>query len=287
MNPPRILDDPATLYAWATEQRDAGRRIVLVPTMGALHAGHLSLVREAKRHGDIILVSIFVNPAQFGADEDLDAYPRPLAADIEALAALEVDAVFTPTPNTIYPDGFDTYVTPESMATVLCGASRPDHFRGVCTVVLLLFRMSRCHAAVFGEKDYQQLQILKRMSADLWLDVEVIGAPTVREADGLAMSSRNVYLSAAQRQEALVLSRALDRVAAAVDAGERGVAELLNIARTVVANTAGARLDYVDIVDAESLQPLTHIERSAVCALAVVVGDTRLIDNRRLSITSR
>jgi pantoate--beta-alanine ligase len=277
-----ILREPKRLHDWGTARRDAGERIVLVPTMGALHEGHLSLVREAKRHGDRVVVSIFVNPTQFAPHEDLATYPRTLERDVEALEALGVDAVFAPEPGAVYPEGFDTYVVPDQMASVLCGASRPNHFRGVCTVVLLFFRISRCHAAVFGEKDYQQLQIIRRMNRDLWLGVDIVGAPIVREPDGLALSSRNAYLSATERGEALSLSRALHRVDAAFVDGERQVAALLEIANATLAEAPSGRADYVEIVDAETLRPIDRIERAAVCALAVFFGTTRLIDNRLL-----
>lgn len=279
-----IISDPAALSAWALEQRDAGARVVLVPTMGALHEGHRSLVRQAHRHGDRVVVSIFVNPTQFGPKEDLASYPRDLDADIEQLAALDVDVVFTPTAEKVYAPGFDTYVVPQTMASVLCGASRSNHFRGVCTIVLLLFRMSRCHAAVFGTKDYQQLQIIRRMNRDLWLDVDIVDTPILRESDGLAMSSRNAYLSQSERRDAVALSRALDRVAERFDAGERDVESLLTIARATLGEAPTARVDYAEIVDPESLQSLARIEQAAVCALAVAFGSTRLIDNRRLSV---
>ncbi|MEE8410159.1 MAG: pantoate--beta-alanine ligase [Myxococcota bacterium] len=285
MSRPEIISDPAALHAWASKHGDAGARIVLVPTMGALHEGHLSLVREARRHGDAVVVSIFVNPTQFGPNEDLDNYPRDLEADIEQLASVDVQVIFTPTPKTVYRPGFDTYVVPQSMGSVLCGVSRPNHFRGVCTVVLLLFRMSRCHVAVFGEKDFQQLQIMRRMTRDLWLDVDIVGAPIVREPDGLAMSSRNAYLSETERRDALALSRALERIADLFAAGERHAAVLLKSVHQTLAEAASARIEYAEIVDTETLQPLARVEQSAVCALAVFVGATRLIDNRRLTAT--
>lgn len=277
-----VLDQPGGLYGWGTRRREAGERIVLVPTMGALHDGHFSLVRKAKRHGDKTIVSIFVNPTQFAPHEDLDAYPRSLERDLAALEALDVDAVFAPEPGAIYPDGFDTYVVPDKMASVLCGASRPNHFRGVCTIVLLFFRISRCHAAVFGEKDFQQLQIIRRMNRDLWLGVDIIGAPIVREPDGLAMSSRNAYLSETERQEALALSHALDNVETAFREGERRVAPLLEIANATLAGAPSGRADYVELVDAETLRPIDRVERAAVCALAVFFRNARLIDNRIL-----
>ena len=268
---------------WAEARIANGQRIGLVPTMGYLHEGHLSLVALARRHADVVVASIFVNPTQFGPQEDLAKYPRDLAGDVEKLTNAGVDVVFAPAASAIYPPGFDTYVVPERLTRVLCGITRPNHFRGVCTVVHLLFRITRAHVAVFGEKDYQQLTILRRMVRDLWLDVDIISAPIVREPDGLAKSSRNVYLAPDERRDAVALSRALAAVRDAFAAGEREVANLLVEARRIFAKAEHARIDYVEIVDAEELSPLARIERPAVCALAVFVGQTRLIDNCTLS----
>ncbi|MBI3179908.1 MAG: pantoate--beta-alanine ligase [Deltaproteobacteria bacterium] len=280
---PQVLSDPRALSAWSAEQAAAGSKVALVPTMGFLHEGHLSLVREARRRAQRVVVSIFVNPTQFGPSEDFARYPRDLDRDLALLAPLAVDMVFTPQPADAYPDGFDTYVVPERLAGVLCGRTRPGHFRGVCTVVAVLFGMSRCHIALFGEKDFQQLQIIRRMTRDLWLGVEIVGMPIVREPDGLARSSRNAYLSEQERHQALVLSRALDTVAALFARGERRAPALIAEAKGVVARARTARVDYIEIVDAESLTPVEHIDREVVCALAVYVGKTRLIDNRRIA----
>ncbi len=277
-----ILGEAKAFRAWADEQVARGRRIGLVPTMGYLHEGHLSLARLARERADVVAASVFVNPTQFGPKEDFSRYPRDLEGDVAKLAKAGVEVVFAPAPGELYPPGFDTYVVPERLASVLCGASRPGHFRGVCTVVHLLFRVSRCHVAVFGEKDYQQVTIIRRMVRDLWLDVDVVSAPIVREPDGLAMSSRNVYLSPDERKDALALSRALGAVERAFCAGEREAAKLVSLARGVIGEARSARVDYVEIVDADELTPLARIERPAVCALAVLVGKTRLIDNRKL-----
>jgi len=282
MGEPRIIRAADELGAWADDMRAAGRRIALVPTMGYLHEGHLSLVREARRRGDVVVVSIFVNPTQFGANEDLDSYPRTLDADIAALANLDIDTVFVPNIDTIYPPGFDTYVVPDRLARGMCGGSRPTHFRGVATVVLILFRLSRCHLAVFGEKDFQQLQIIRRMSRDLLLDVEVVGSPIVREPDGLAMSSRNAYLTAEERSQAVVLSQSLARAEELVAGGERQVSTLLAAVHEVLARATAARVDYVEIVDAESLETVERLDAAVVCSMALFVGKTRLIDNRVL-----
>ncbi len=277
-----IVREAKAFRAWADEQVARGRRVGLVPTMGYLHEGHLSLAVLARERADVVAASVFVNPTQFGPHEDFSRYPRDLEGDVRKLAAAGVEAVFAPEPGEMYPPGFDTYVVPEKLASVLCGASRPGHFRGVCTVVHLLFRISRAHVAVFGEKDYQQVTIIRRMVRDLWLDVEVVGAPIVREPDGLAMSSRNVYLSPEERKDALALSRALGAVERAFRGGERDPRRLVSVARGVLGEAPRARIDYVEIVDADELTPAGRIARPAVCALAVFVGKTRLIDNRRL-----
>ena len=272
----------AELRAWANAEIAAGERIVLVPTMGYLHAGHASLMRLARAYGTRVLASIFVNPTQFGPQEDLSRYPRDLPGDVALLEANQVDALFVPEPQEVYPQGFDTYVVPEALATTLCGASRPGHFRGVCTVVLLLMRISRCEALVLGEKDYQQLQIVRRMVQDFWLNVQVVGAPLMREADGLAQSSRNTYLSSTERQDALVLSRVLKHIRGRVAAGESNPKVLLQDALALLAQVPAARVDYVSIVDAQTLQPVSDLTAPAVCALAVFIGKTRLIDNAPL-----
>ncbi len=279
-----VQHDSAAMRQWAEGERQAGHTLALVPTMGFLHEGHLALVRAARRRGDTVSVSIFVNPTQFGPQEDLARYPRDLDGDLEKLRTLGVDAVFVPNPAAIYPPGFDTFIEPGAMAQPLCGASRPGHFRGVCTVVHLLFRICLPHVAVFGQKDYQQLQIIRQMTRDLRLDVDIVGVPTVREADGLALSSRNAYLSASERQQATCLWQALQSVQREVLAGERVTAKLLACARAAVARAHAARIDYIDICDRENLAPLAIVDRPAVCALAVFIGTTRLIDNIELSL---
>jgi pantoate--beta-alanine ligase len=278
-----LVRNPRDLRTLADGTIVRGGRIGLVPTMGYLHAGHMSLVHEARRRADTVIATIFVNPAQFGPKEDLARYPRDLEGDLQKLRDAGADLVFAPDNAAMYPAGFDTYVVPTTLAEGLCGASRPGHFRGVCTVVHLLLRMSRAHVAFFGEKDFQQLAIIKRMTQDLWLDVEIVGMPIVREPDGLAMSSRNKYLSPSERKEAVVLSRALDAVEREVLRGEHDVPALVGKARRILGEAEHARIDYVEIVDSERLRPLPKIERPAVCALAVFVGATRLIDNRRLA----
>ena len=265
-----VIHTAEAMRAWSQGRQG---RIALVPTMGFLHDGHLSLIQHARSQARHVVVSIFVNPLQFGPNEDLSRYPRDLQGDLRKLQ--DVDSVFVP--DALYPAGFDTYVEPAQLGQHLCGASRPGHFRGVCTVVAMLLRITQCHVAVFGQKDFQQLQIIKRMVRDLWLDVEIVGMPIVREADGLAMSSRNAYLSATQRQDALVLNRALRQAKARFEAGERDAEAILAEVRREIG--AVARLDYAEIVDVEMLQPLRVVDRPAVCAVAAHVGKTRLIDN--------
>jgi pantoate--beta-alanine ligase len=253
--------------------------------MGALHAGHLALVdrarREAGRDG-LVVVSVFVNPLQFGPKEDLSVYPRPWRRDLAACRAHGVDLVFHPEPADMYAPGQSVFIDDALLSTGLCGRSRPGHFSGVLTVVAKLFNLVRPHAAVFGRKDYQQLSLIRRMVRDLNFPLEVIGEDIVREADGLALSSRNVYLSAAQRAQAPVLRRALLRVRDRVAAGERSAARLSRVLAAELATAPLARVDYAEIVDAEDLQPVKRLDRPVLAALAVFFGRTRLIDNEVL-----
>lgn len=271
-----LLETPDALAAWADARRRQGR-IGLVPTMGYLHDGHASLMRALRPRCDALVASIFVNPLQFGANEDLSTYPRDLARDLSCCEAEGVDAVFAPGAS-MYPEGFVTQVTVSELTEGLCGATRPTHFAGVTTVVARLFGLSRCDVAIFGEKDWQQLQVLRRMARDLGLPVEILGAPIVREADGLAMSSRNTYLSPTDRSRAVSLSRALAAMAAARQAGERRVAALQAVGRGVLDVD---RVDYLEIVD-EDLRPLDLVDGPARALVAAVLGRTRLIDNLAL-----
>jgi pantoate--beta-alanine ligase len=257
----------------------AGRTLGFVPTMGALHEGHLSLVRASKARCDVTAVSIFVNPLQFGPSEDLAKYPRTLERDAQLLEELGVDLLFTPGVDEMYPSGAKTYVLVNELSDKLDGASRPGHFRGVATVVAKLFEIVRPDYAFFGQKDAAQVAVLRKMVTDLNLDVEMVVCPIVRENDGLAMSSRNAYLSPEQRQQALVLNRSLRRVQSAVEAGERDAAKLVEIGKQVLATEPGARLDYFAIVDPDTLDPVTDLSRGALIAVAAHVGPTRLIDN--------
>jgi len=266
----------AEVRAWrAAAQGDVG----LVPTMGYLHDGHLSLVRAARRENAHVTVSIFVNPAQFAPDEDLARYPRDEARDLALLDAEGVDAVFAPPVEEVYPEGFRTFVTVEGLTARLEGASRPTHFRGVTTVVLKLLRIVEPRRAYFGRKDAQQLAVVRRMVRDLNVPVEIVGMPIVREADGLALSSRNVYLTPEQRAAALVLSRALRLAEELHAAGERDAETLRRRMRTLIAAEPLASIDYVSVADGETLDELDRIDRPALVSLAVRFGPTRLIDN--------
>ena len=263
--------------------RREGKTIGLVPTMGALHAGHASLIRAARSRTDFTIVSIFVNPTQFGPNEDFSRYPRTFDADRELCGAVGVNLVFAPSRVEIYSEAFATWVDVQGLGDHLCGASRPGHFRGVATVVLKLFNIVLPDIAFFGQKDAQQARILQKLAEDLNLLVRVEVLPTVRESDGLAMSSRNRYLDPVQRKHAVVLFRALERAKERFVAGEREAASIESLLSAEVASTPGARLDYARVVDALSLQPVAMIERSALAAMAVYFGSTRLIDNTILT----
>lgn len=273
-----IVRTPTDLRAWTRSQRQAGHSVALVPTMGALHAGHLSLVELAQRHADVVLMSIFVNPLQFGPREDFSAYPRQLLDDCTLASQAGVHAVFTPDRTSMYPPGFQTHVEVEQLTQGLCGASRPGHFRGVTTVVCKLLNLAMADVAVFGDKDWQQLQAIKRMALDLNHPTAILGAPIVREPGGLAMSSRNVYLSADERARAQAIHRALDEMQTQVSAGQHEVATLLEHARDTI-TAAGGRIDYAAVCDAEALTPLLQVDRPARALVAAFFGATRLLDN--------
>jgi pantoate--beta-alanine ligase len=281
----RAIEQVSAMQAWSREVRGRdGLRVALVPTMGALHDGHLSLIELARRHADRVVASVFVNPVQFDRVDDFARYPRDLERDGALLAGAGADVLFAPDVSDIYPPGAQTFVTVEQLAQPLCGAHRPGHFRGVATVVLKLLTIVQPHVAVFGEKDYQQLALIRRMVRDLFLDVDVIGAPIVREADGLAMSSRNRHLAAGERVAARCLAAALDAAEEALAAGECDASAVLGLASAVVAREPLARVDYVALVDPDTLAPITTIDAPALLALAVWIGSTRLIDNRLLSV---
>ena len=276
----KVITSALDMQQAALALRAQGKRIGFVPTMGNLHAGHLALVRLAKKHAEVVVVSIFVNPAQFGPNEDFAAYPRTFEADRDLCEQEGVDIVFHPDVPEMYPAGVSVSVVENSLSRTLCGASRPGHFDGVCTVVAKLFNLVQPHVAVFGEKDGQQLRIIRRMVRDLRFPVEIVPGPTVREPDGLALSSRNQYLTPEQRPQAACLRRALDEGERLFAAGERDPRKLVAAMRAIVDRAPAARVDYIEIVDDETLQPLAGpIVRPALAALAVRVGKPRLIDN--------
>lgn len=279
-----IIRDLGQMQQTAQEWRRQGLRIAFVPTMGYFHQGHLSLMTYGRQQGDRLVVSIFVNPTQFGPQEDFARYPRDLDRDCRLAAEVGVDVVFAPEADQMYPPGYQTYVTVEEVSRGLCGAFRPNHFRGVATVVLKLFNLVQPHLAIFGEKDYQQLVVIKRLVADLNLPVQVVGRPLVREPDGLAMSSRNVYLSPAERQSALNISRALLKARELVAAGERSVSRLREALAPFFDCQPPLQVDYLTVVDPETLQELTEIAGPARLAVAARVGQTRLIDNILLEV---
>lgn len=258
---------------------DVHGSVGLVPTMGYLHAGHMALVERARRENDIVVVSIFVNPTQFGPGEDFERYPRDEKRDLAQLRKAGVDFVFTPSPSEMYPEGFSTYVTVEGLSDKLEGAFRPGHFRGVATVVAKLFSIVLATRAYFGQKDAQQVVVIRRMARDLNLPHEIVAVPTVREEDGLAMSSRNVYLDAEERQSALVLSRALFMARDMYEKGERSAVEIRTAIRAMLDAEPGVKTDYVTVSDPETLEEMDRVEGRALVALAARVGKTRLIDN--------
>ncbi len=287
----RVVKTIRELQGLADAERAAGRRIALVPTMGALHAGHISLLAEAQRRADRVWVSIFVNPTQFDKAADLGRYPRTLAADLERCREAGADLVFAPTAAEMYPPGDQTGVEVGALAKPLCGATRPGHFRGVTTVVAKLLLAAKPHAAVFGEKDFQQLAVIRRMVRDLGFDVEIVGAPTVREADGLALSSRNVNLDPEARRQATVLVKALEAAEHAVAARETSSTSLLHLVTTEIGKAPRAEIDYAELRDPETLEP-TPASLGAPTLLAIAVrfrpvpgsegATVRLIDNRVL-----
>jgi pantoate--beta-alanine ligase len=267
------------MRATSRTARQSGKRLGLVPTMGALHDGHLSLMRAAKSKCDAVAVSIFVNPLQFGPTEDLAKYPRTFDHDVQLLEKESVDILFAPTPAEMYTPGAVTYVTVEGLSDKLCGKSRPGHFRGVATVVAKLFHIVEPDLAFFGQKDAAQATIIRRMVRDLNLPIEIVVCPIVREPDGLAMSSRNVYLSPQDRKSATVLNRSLTEVKQRFDQGERNATALIKAAKKVLAQEPTVRLDYFEIVDPSTLDPAPKVAGPVLVAVAAVVGTTRLIDN--------
>lgn len=283
MSRPELIDTPAAMRDWSERHRLAGRRVGFVPTMGALHEGHLALVDEARRHSDVVVVSVFVNPLQFDVRADFDRYPRPIDDDLRACADAGVDAVYAPTAAAMYPPGFQTHVEPGPLAERLEGEHRPGHFRGVTTVVAKLFAAVRPHVAVFGQKDAQQLAVVRRMALDLDLGIEIVGMPTVREPDGLALSSRNRRLGPEQRAAAVVVSRALRSIEESLRQGTTDATVLVRRAAEVIDAEPLARLEHVEIVDPDTFEPVHTVDRPSLALAAVWFGEVRLIDNLLLS----
>ena len=285
-----VIDSPAALQAWSDEQRADRRIVALVPTMGALHRGHLALIEAARRRADVVIVSVFVNPLQFGEQADFDRYPRPIDDDLRCCEQAGVDVVYAPVAATMYPTGFATSVSVTELTEMMEGASRPGHFDGVTTVVTKLFAAARPHLAVFGEKDYQQLAIVRRMTRDLDLGIDIVAHPTVREADGLALSSRNQRLSARDREAAACIPAAIRGAidAASLDSG--GPAAIIEAATRIIESEPLATLDYVALFDADTLHAIDDrawLERTASqvrIAIAASIGDVRLIDNASLHL---
>lgn len=275
----QIISDIQQMQSLTCSLKREGKRIVFVPTMGFLHQGHASLLREGRTRGDVLVLSIFVNPIQFGRNEDLDRYPRDMERDCKVAAECGVDIVFTPDTAGMYPPGFQTGVTVRDISLPLCGASRPGHFDGVATVVTKLFNIVQPDLALFGRKDYQQLAVIRRMVADLSMPIEIVGMPIVREADGLAMSSRNAYLSAEQRTSALCLHRSIVTVRALFASGERSTAALKRAALEIIGQEPSVLIEYVEFRDGATLAEQETADKATLLALAVKTGQTRLIDN--------
>ena len=274
-----LLESPAAMSEWAAREKAAGKTLGFVPTMGALHRGHEALIRRAAELSDSVVVSIFVNRLQFNVAADFDKYPRPIEHDLEICQRLGVSAVYAPTNDSMYPHDFDTVVSPGELAEPMEGSARPGHFIGMATVVAKLFNATRADIAIFGEKDYQQLAIVRSMVTDLNMSVEIVGYPTVRESDGLALSSRNQRLSSTHRLAARSIPTALKAAKEQFDLGERNSRVLIEMVDTIIRQEDSARIDYVEIADARSLQSVVDINQECVLAVAVFFGDVRLIDN--------
>lgn len=276
-----IIESPEAMRAWSFAQRAAGKTIGFVPTMGALHEGHASLMRAASAENDLGVVSIFVNPAQFAPHEDFDRYPRTFEADSRMAAETGMRVIYAPRASAMYPEGYSTYVIVEGVSQGLCGGSRPHFFRGVATVVTKLFNAVLPHRAYFGQKDAQQCAVIKRMARDLDMGIEIVEMPIVREPDGLAMSSRNTYLDADERRRGLCLSRSLFAARERIEAGERDAKAIIEQVR---AGMADVQIDYVELVDGNTMKPLDRIEGTILLAVAAWVGKTRLIDNIKIEV---
>jgi len=274
-----VVERAADVQGRCEEMRLAGKILGLVPTMGFLHEGHLELMRVARKHADVVLISIFVNPKQFGPNEDFKNYPRDMKGDLAKAGSVGVDIAFTPPVEDMYPEGSQTTVAVGPLTRHLCGLSRPGHFDGVTTVVAKLFNITKPHIAVFGQKDYQQLTVIARMVKDLNMDLQIIGVPTVREPDGLAMSSRNSYLSPEDRNSALCLKKSMDLADRMFDQGERKAGQIQEAVKDLILSHPFTRIDYVTLCHPATLEDMEILQEQALLALAVKVGKTRLIDN--------
>ena len=275
----RLLEKPREMQAWADHYRGEGKTIGFVPTMGYLHEGHMNLIKEARRTTDIVVVSIFVNPAQFGKGEDYKQYPRDLKGDRQKVERVGANILYVPSVADMYPKGYLTYVNVEEITRTMCGASRPGHFKGVATVVTKLFNTVKPHKAFFGQKDYQQSIVIKRIVRDLNMDVEIIVLPTMREPDDLAMSSRNSYLNKEERKAARILYRSLKKAEEMIKEGESSAKKIYDGMKRMIASEPLAKIEYITIADPETLKPLKEVREKTLIALAVWIGKTRLIDN--------
>lgn len=278
-----VIEIAGKMQQVAEALRLSGKTLALVPTMGFFHEGHLELMRVAKKHAAVVMISLFVNPTQFGPNEDLSTYPRDLEGDLSKAAEVGVDLAFVPSVEEMYPGGFQTKVSVEKVTKHLCGISRPSHFDGVTTVVAKLFHITKPHVAVFGQKDFQQLAVVSRMVKDLNMDVRIVGVPTVREPDGLAMSSRNVYLSPEERKSALCLKKSIDLARDLVNQGEAEARNVIKAVEGLILSHPHTKIDYVNLCDPATMEDVDRLEGETLLALAVKVGRTRLIDNCTLS----
>lgn len=281
-----IIEKTAQMQKKSREIRSSGKTIAFVPTMGFLHEGHLELLRQGRRRADVLVLSIFVNPTQFGPTEDYSKYPRDMGGDLKKAESIGTDIVFTPPVSEMYPEGSQTTVKVKILPEHLCGLSRPGHFEGVATVVAKLFNIIMPHVAIFGQKDFQQLAVIRKMVEDLNMDLEIIGIPTVRESDGLAMSSRNKYLNPEERKSALCLKKSIDMALEMIEDGERDSERIISVIRNLVLSHPFTNIDYISICDPVTLDDIRVINEKALLALAVKVGKTRLIDNRLMEITT-
>lgn len=280
-----IIENVNMMQEKAEEIRLSGKKIGLFPTLGFLHEGHLELIRQGRKQSDILVMSLFVNPTQFGPNEDFDKYPRDIEGDINKARENGVDLVFLPSPSEMYPDGFISSVKVDKITGFLCGKSRPGHFDGVTTVVAKLFNIIKPHFAMFGQKDFQQLAVIKRMVKDLNMDVEIVDVPTVREADGLAMSSRNKYLNPEERKSALCIKKSIDMAAKMVEKGELSSEKLKTSIKDLIESYPYTDIDYINVCDPETLEDINTLRDKSLLAMAVKVGKTRLIDNYVINLS--